>query len=277
VQVADVPIDADRRHVERDRTGRMRRVGEHRDTTRTAARRDLGERKDERARRRDVIDDCEPRARPDSLDDRVRDLCGIAQRVWDLDRAHGRLVRTRNVRRGVRDRAVRVIRDEDLVAWPQIERAQHRVHAGRGVVHEHEIVTARAKELGHRERCHAHAWRLIAASADDDLGQLAQHEARRLALDLVTDLLLSREHALRRRADRAVIQVEDLGIESELLQHRVPEARRCHYVPHSFVSRARVSVTATAQICSISASLRAKRPPKLPSPRYSRVSRGSIV
>ena len=58
--------------------------------------------------------------------------------------------------------------------------------------------------------------------------QLAQHEARRMALDLVEQREARLHHRIRRDADRAVVQVDAARIERELREQGAAEARRGH-------------------------------------------------
>ena len=54
--------------------------------------------------------------------------------------------------------------------------------------------------------------------------QFAQHEPRRMPFHLVAQRLLLLQHAARRRADRAVIQVGVLRIEHPVFAHRAAES-----------------------------------------------------
>ena len=50
--------------------------------------------------------------------------------------------------------------------------------------------------------------------------ELAEHEARRVALHLVSQLLLLAKHAARSGADGSVIEVDAARIEQPVLEHR---------------------------------------------------------
>ena len=57
---------------------------------------------------------------------------------------------------GHRDRAVRVVGDEDLVARAQFQRLQYGVDACGRVVHENEVVAFASAEIGHLGRSKPH-------------------------------------------------------------------------------------------------------------------------
>ena len=91
VQVGGVPVGAERRHVERDRPGRMRAVDEHGNAARVTDSDDRRDRQDERAHRRDVIDDDERRPVGEARCESRRPTCsGRGQRERHLQDADGR-------------------------------------------------------------------------------------------------------------------------------------------------------------------------------------------
>ena len=189
---------------------------------RARARRDLAHREDQRGARGDVIHDQQPRARRERALDRLGDARLAVGRAGQIHRPHHRPGALGDESRRLADRPIHVVRDHDLVAGGKFHRAQHGGDAGRGVVHEHEVVRARAEKLRHGLGGLPHA-RLRAHHDLAHVRELADQEARGIALDLVADRLLRREHALGRRADRAVIEVRDRGIEHPLAAHRAPE------------------------------------------------------
>ena len=70
----------------------------------------------------------------------------------------------------------------------------------------------------------SHPRRFAARCAGRDRRELAQQEAAWLPLDLVPDLLLRGQHAARRDADGAVIEVGDRGVEGPLFPDRCAES-----------------------------------------------------
>ncbi len=102
------------------------------------------------------------------------------------------------------DRAVLVLGREDLVAGGERERPEHGVHPRRGVEDEGEVVRGRADVRPERI---AHAGELL---AEPPLEQLD-----RLTLELALPLLVDVEDGSRARAERAVVEVDDLRIEQE--------------------------------------------------------------
>ena len=81
-----------------------------------------------------------------------------------------------------------------------------------------------------RRRDSLSPWRRVLA------GELAQHEARRLPLDLVAERLLLLQHARRRSAHGAVIEVREIRIEQPFCEHRAAELRHgwnCIEIAHA--------------------------------------------
>jgi hypothetical protein len=60
-------------------------------------------------------------------------------------------------------------------------------------------------------------------SPQANTGKFSEKEVRRLAFDFVAQPLLGFEHTPWRRADGAVIQVRNLGVQRPLAQHRMSE------------------------------------------------------
>ena len=98
--------------------------------------------------------------------------------------------------------AVRVVGREDLVARRELERAQHRVDAAGRVADEGEV-----PGLGAQERRH------LRARVGEPPAPVARQEVDRLALHLAPQLPLPLEDRARARAERAVVQVRDVGVE----------------------------------------------------------------
>ena len=69
----------------------------------------------------------------------------------------------------------------------------------------------------------AHALSAPDRGIADEAGDVTQQEARRLALHLVADRLLRCQHATRRDADRAVIEIGHVRIERPVREHRTAE------------------------------------------------------
>ena len=126
-----------------------------------------------------------------------------------------------------------MVGQEQLIARLERERSQDRVDAGCGVVHEHEIRSARADERRHGVGRRAHA-RGLAARQSDQARDLAQQELRRLPLHLVANLLLDGEDAPGHGPHGAVIQVRHIRVKCPVRVHLVAE--RHVLPPHREVS-----------------------------------------
>jgi hypothetical protein len=141
--------------------------------------------------------------------------CGGEQRVDDLARVAERkrnrrpeVVRARVVADPVPHqvaRAVFQVGREDLVAWPQVERAGSEVDAGRGVLDEREI-SIRAADVTGEGRA-----RLV-----EQAGQAAREEVDGFELELPLPGLVALEDAPRARAERSVVEERHVGVEQEL-------------------------------------------------------------
>ena len=107
------------------------------------------------------------------------------------------------------DRAVLVLGREDLVAGGERERAEDGVHPGSRVEDEGEVVRGRPDVRPERL---AHIGEL---AAEPPLEQVD-----RLPLELALPLLIDVEHRSRARAERAVVEVDDLRIEQEQVARR---------------------------------------------------------
>ena len=159
-----------------------------------------------------MVEHDEARARPE----RALERCDAASRVVDRRRPrHGlddRAALGGVEGDGARHAAVGMVGDDDLVARREGDRAQHRVDAGARVVDERQRVAAAAEEGADARRGRAQARRRAGVGGrcrrrGAQVRQLAQHEARRMALDLVEQREARLHHRVRRDADRAVVQV----------------------------------------------------------------------
>ena len=147
---------------------------------------------------------------------------GVVNRILDArrpERGAGAIARDL---RGERHCAIREVGDQQLVACAQRQRSEHGVQPRGDVGHEHEIFRVRAEESGNliarlAQACRgAPRHRVLAV-------QLAKHEPRRLSLHLVAQRLLALQHAARRCADGAVIEVGAVRIQEPVLQHGAAE------------------------------------------------------
>ena len=215
VQVRGVPVAAERRHIERDRAGRMRTIGQHGHAEAMQPRRDLGQRQQQRGVGRNVIDDGDPGARPDGALEGIGDGAGTERRLED-DRAHRRAPFAGGIHRGIRHAAVAEIAHQHLVARREREPAQHGVGAGRGVVDKHHVVAVGMHKGGDRICRNAHPRTATAGVAGGDGGEFAQQEAAGLTLHLVLDGALRLEDTTRCRADGSVIEIGDGRVEQPL-------------------------------------------------------------
>jgi hypothetical protein len=105
--------------------------------------------------------------------------------------------------------AVLEIRGKDLVARLEIERSGGHIHACRRVRNEGEVVRGRADERPE-----------LGARLCEEIGYAALDELHRLALELALPFLVALEDGTRARAERAVVQVDDVPVEEEELSER---------------------------------------------------------
>jgi hypothetical protein len=94
----------------------------------------------------------------------------------------------------------------NLVAGLKLERSSGHVHAGRRVRDEDEIVSGRADERAQ-----------LGSRRGKQIGQAVLDELHRLPLELVLPLLVALEDDARARAERAVVQVDDVRVEKKEL------------------------------------------------------------
>ena len=95
-----------------------------------------------------------------------------------------------------------MVRGQDLVAWREIERADDRVDAGRGVWDERDIIRIALEQAGQR-----------GARGVEMAFELSVHEPDRVTLHARAPLGLLLQHRPWARPERAVIEVGDLGVE----------------------------------------------------------------
>ena len=154
---------------------------------------DLLDGEHERGGRRDVGDDDRPRADPD-----VRDqLLGLDEDDVRPDEPER-----------PQDRAVLVLRGEDLLLGPDPQRADDRVQRRGRVRREHEVVGRPRRRT--RRAPFAHPHRLLEPPSE---------ELGRLALELSLQPLVLVEHLHGARAVAAVVEVRDLRVEEKPLAH----------------------------------------------------------
>ena len=91
-----------------------------------------------------------------------------------------------------------MVRDDQLVIRGKRERTKNRVHAGGCVGNERQVVWWRADEGAEG-----------AANVVEERFELPNQKSHRLLLHAPAELVLLREHDLRRRSERAVIQIRD--------------------------------------------------------------------
>ena len=154
--------------------------------------------------------------------ERLDDGVPAANRIGQLDGPERRVTLSGDGVRRERDRAIGELRDDDLIARIEGDGPEHGVGPRRDAGHEHQIVGTRAEKGGDGRRRLAQP-RLAPPRRRLLAGELAQDEARRQPLDLITKGLLLPQHPRGRSADGAVIEIGELGIEKPLCEHRAAE------------------------------------------------------
>ena len=195
VGVPDVPVGADRVHVEVHVAGGMRPVDEYRDAARAAPAHDVGDREDQGGGRGDMVDDDQPGTLVERSLDRVRHVGGGVKRHRRRRLDDGRAAPFGSEAQGVADRAVHVVGGDDPLPGPEAERAQDRVDAARRVLEEDRALGRRSHEPGER-----------AGGFPDEAGQLVHEEPRGLGLHAAPPLVLPLEQRARRRAVGPVVE-----------------------------------------------------------------------
>jgi len=105
--------------------------------------------------------------------------------------------------------AVFVVRGQNLVAWPQVQRACHHVDAGGGVGHEDQV------------RCLCpEVVRQGLAGLRQQLARAPSEKLHRVSFHLPLPVLQVLEHFARAGPERAVIQEHDLGIQEKVRLQR---------------------------------------------------------
>src|SRR5581483_7190098 len=211
VAVAGVIRRAERAEVDVDHAAGVRTVDERVDAAGGERRHEPGDREDEARRARHVVDEREPRPRRDAGEHGVDDGVGPGERKGHLGDDHARAPPLGGEPDRVAARVVGVARHEQLVPGGEAERADDRVHPGRRVRDEREVVGGRAEERRERR-----------ARRGEEPFQIAHEEVDRLALHARPPALLRLEHGGRTRAERPVVQERDGRIEGP----PIPERRR---------------------------------------------------
>ena len=183
------------------------------------------DRQDQRRLRGHVVDHGQARARPEGALERRDAVLGVVDRRRPRHGVDDGAALGGEEGHGARDAAVGMVGDDDLVARREGERAQDRVDARARVVDECQRVAAATEEGADARRSRAQARRRAGVGGRRrrrraQVRQLAQHEARRMALDLFEQGKARLHHRVRRDADRAVVQVDAARLEREAREHR---------------------------------------------------------
>ena len=152
VQIADIPIDAERRHIDRHLPRRVRPVHHDRDAAPTANCGQFGDRHDDRADRGDVIETGEPCLRPDRRFERDEQWGGILERHRDRQDNHASPAPLRVIAQRIRDGAIDLREADQLVARREPDRRDDCVEAGRRILDEGPVFAATAQETGDASR-----------------------------------------------------------------------------------------------------------------------------
>ena len=228
----------------------MRAIDEDGHSLCAAPRGDVLDGHDERAFRRDVVDDDQARPRIERVGHSRDQHASIADRIGKFDRTDPRTALPGDECGCIGDGSIGVVRDKNLVALFEAHRMQDGVDAGGRILDEDEIAGSSAYEVRHGGRGLSESVRCLrrpARSADE----FSQKKPSGLSLDLVAEGLLVFEHAPGRRADGPVIEVRDLGIEHPFVEHVTAERHdrcllwrsfRCHV---RLLQRARMCIADT--------------------------------
>ena len=200
--VAGVARGPQRLEVERLHPRRMRTVHDRLDASLAQLADESLDREHQGRGARDMAHDRDARPVGHPFQDRPDHLIGRRRRERhrrDDDASAGRFGDDlRRVQAGV----VLVVGGEELVARPQLPRAQGGVDASRRIREEREVLRPRAQERA--ERC--------TDIVEQALEPVAQ-EPDRLTLQLLAPRMLGIQHRPRRRAVRAVVEERDRGVE----------------------------------------------------------------
>ena len=217
VAVAGVPIGAGRRHIQINLPRRVRAIHQHRDIPRVAQGRNLGHRQHQSARRGDVIDHRQPRARRDRRRHRLQNRGGGRAGERNQRLGHARTGPFGDEPDCVPHRAIAMRQHQDLVIRLQAQRPQHGVASGGRVVDEHHVIPARADEPRQPIRRRPQRVR-----------HHRPHEPGRLRLHPIAPGPLFGQHRQRRRAEGAVVDRQEIRIEPP--QAAALPAQRRHLV-----------------------------------------------
>ena len=157
------------------------------------------DREDESGRARDVADHGQARARS-LAQARIAAVTSAASPIGSgtfatTTRAPARSATKRS---GIEAGVVLVVRRQDLVAGLELERAEDRVDAGRGVGHERDVVGVGVDQAGKR-----------GARAIEMPFELSVQELDRVALHARAPFGLVLQHGPRARSERAMVEVRD--------------------------------------------------------------------
>src|SRR4051812_31121728 len=96
-----------------------------------------------------------------------------------FDSLHCSAWRASGIIRGVADRAVGVVEDQDFIAFLKFERAQHGIDACRGVIDKNEIFAFRSKKISDLVRRCPEPWWPGRHRAKTSSGKFPQKKMRR--------------------------------------------------------------------------------------------------
>jgi hypothetical protein len=150
----------------------------------------------------DVVQEHEPRPRGHCAEHRVRDVLRAAEREGHAGDHHAGAGPARDRVECVDAGVVAMVGGEQLVARVELERAEHGVHPGGGVVHEGQVVRIGAEEGGEAGPCIVEQ-RL--ERPDQEVDGVPLHPGPELGLQ--------REHLPRAGPERSVVEEGDLGVE----------------------------------------------------------------
>lgn len=202
VGIARIVGRCDAAQIERHHAGGMRAVDERIDAAGTEFAHQALDRQDERRRTGDVIHKREACPRRDGRKHCREHLALGSQRKRHAGRHHLRAGPRRHELRALAARAVGLTGQQQLITRLERERAQHRVHRGRGVRDEHHIGGIRTDEARERR-----------ARCIEPPSERSVEEIHRLALHLGAQARLRAQHRRRAGAEGAVVEVQDLRVE----------------------------------------------------------------
>ncbi len=214
VQIADIPVDAERRHVEGQLAWRMRPVHRHRHAMRAADRRHLGDRQYHRAGRGDVVEAGEARPFADRGSNRRQQRRRVGERHRHVDRNDPRADALGMVAQRVADRAIDLRQADELGAGFERQRSDDRVEPRSRILDECPILPPPAQKSGNP-----------VGRPADEAGQVAAEKGARVGLHAGLPRAHCLQHDSRRRAIAAVVQVLDAVGEQEIAAADMAELR----------------------------------------------------